>query len=145
MKRVYIDRNGEIFEGLEADAVEIVEDNLRDAGYFEAVEKETKGGNIMNRLFKKSGKTKLVTINKEEGKIKRKAKVIKEITVMGVKGALADPLTYATSGSIGLQQGLKYKGDFKAGGKAGLTTVAVIAGVNVAGNIIANMDVIKEA
>lgn len=145
MKRVYIDNEGRIFEGLEAEVIEQIEDNLRNAGYFEALKRETKGGNIMKRLFRKSGKNKVVEINKEDGKIKRKAKVIKEITVMGIKGTLKDPWTYAAGGSVGLQQGLKYKGDFKAGGKAGLATVAVLAGVNVAGNIVGNMDVIKEA
>ena len=64
---------------------------------------------------------------------------------MSIKGTLNDPWTYAAGASVGLNQGLKYKGDFKAGGKAGLATVAVVAGLNVIGNIIANTDVIKEA
>ena len=64
---------------------------------------------------------------------------------MSVKGTLSNPLTYAAAGSVGLQSGLKYKGDVKQGSKAGLATAAVLAGIDVAGNIIANMDVIKEA
>lgn len=145
MKKVYIDDEGRICEGFEAEAAEIVEDILESAGYFEAVEKETKGENIMNKLFNKSSKTKVVEINKEEGTIKRKAKVIGEVVNMSIKGTLNDPWTYAAVASVGLNQGLKYKGDFKAGGKAGLATVAVIAGVNVVGNIILNKDIIKEA
>ena len=145
MKKVYIDDEGRIFEGIEAEAVEIVEDNLESAGYFEAVEKETKGGNIMDKLFNKSDKGKVIEIDKRDGTIKRKAKVIKDITVMSVKGTLNDSWTYAAGASVGLNQGLKYKGDFKAGTKAGLATVAVLAGVNVVGNIIGNMEVIKEA
>lgn len=143
MKRVYIDEDGMLFEGELADLVDELESRIKSVD--EQINKNSKGGNIMNRLFKKSGKTKVVEINKEEGKIKRKAKVIKDITVMSVKGTVKDPWTYGAVGSVALHQGLKYKGDFKAGGKAGLATAAVLAGVNVAGNIVANMDVIKEA
>ena len=145
MKRVYIDNDGDFFEGLEAEVLEQIEDNLAKAGYFEATERESKGGSIMNKLFKKSGKTTEIEINKEEGTIKRKAKVVKDIAVMSIKGTFSDPLTYAAAGSVGLQSGLKYKGDAKHGSKAGLATAAVLAGINVAGNIVANMDVIKEA
>ena len=145
MKRVYMDDKGEFFEGLEAEVLEQIEDNLAKAGYFEAVERESKGGSIMNKLFKKSGKTKVVEINKEEGTIKRKAKVIGEVVSMSIKSSLNDPWSYAAVASVGLNQGLKYKGDFKAGGKAGLATLAVIAGVELVGNIIVNKEVIKEA
>ena len=145
MKRVYIDNDGDFFEGLEAEVLEQIEDNLAEAGYFESTERESKGGSIMNKLFKKSGKTTEIEINKEEGTIKRKAKVVKDIAVMSIKGTFSDPLTYAAAGSVGLQSGLKYKGDAKHGSKAGLATAAVLAGINVAGNIVANMDVIKDA
>ena len=144
MKKVYIDDEGRIFEG------EMAEFFDESDGFIEEIrqeldEKNTKGENIMNRLFRKSGKTKVVGINKEDGKIKRKAKLIKDITVMSVKGTFNDPWTYGAVGSVALQQGLKYKGDFKAGGKAGLATAAVLTGFNVAGNIVINMDTIKEA
>lgn len=145
MKKVYIDKDGKIYEGLEAEVVEQVEENLKNAGYFEALEEETKGGNIMNRLFKTKYSDRVVEFNKEDSKIKRKAKVIGEVVSMSVKGTLSDPWTYAAGASVGLNQGLKYKGDFKAGGKAGLATVAVVAGVNVIGNIVLNKEVIKEA
>ena len=145
MKRVYIDNDGDFFEGLEAEVVEQVEDNLANAGYFEAVEKETKGDNKMSKLFKKTGKVVVTTFDKRDGTIKRKAKVVKDIAVMSIKGTFSDPLTYAAAGSVGLQSGLKYKGDAKHGSKAGLATAAVLAGINVAGNIVANMDVIKDA
>lgn len=143
MKKVYINDEGRIFEGIEAEAVEIVEDNLEAAGYFKALEKETKGGNIMNGLFKKTKKE--VELDKRDSKIKRQAKVVKAVVDMSVKGTLNSPWTYAAMASVGLNQGLKYKGDFKAGGKAGLATAAVVMGVNVVGNIIANKDIIKEA
>ena len=50
MKKIYIDDEGRIFEGLEAEVVEQVEDNLANAGYFEAVERETKVGNKMTNI-----------------------------------------------------------------------------------------------
>ena len=145
MKKVYIDKDGKIYEGLEAEVVEQVEENLKNAGYFEALEEETKGGNIMNKLFKKTKSDKVVKLDKRDSKIKRQAKVIGEVVSMSVKGTLNDPWTYAAGASVGLNQGLKYKGDFKAGGKAGLATVAVVAGVTVIGNMILNKEAIKEA
>ena len=49
---------------------------------------------------------------------KRKAKVIGEVVSMSIKSTLNNPLTYAAGASVGLNQGLKYRGDFKAGTKA---------------------------
>ena len=143
MKRVYIDEDGMIFEGELADLVDELEGLA--ASVNKQKDKKSKGDNIMKKLFKTNVKTKVIEINKEEGTIKRKAKVIGEVVNMSIKGTLNDPWTYAAGASVGLNQGLKYKGDFKAGGKAGLATVAVVAGLNVIGNIIANTDVIKEA
>ena len=154
MKKVYIDDEGRIFEDEIADLIMELEGLNKESNTLKGFRiwkdkdsnnKKSKGENIMNKLFNKSNKGKVIRINKEDGTIKRKAKVIKEIAAMGVKGTLKDPWTYAAGGSVGLQQGLKYRGDFKAGGKAGLATVAVLAGVDVAVNIIGNMDVIKEA
>ena len=147
MRNIYIDDQGRIYEGKIVDIFKDADGIISEINKInqELNRDKTKGGNIMNKLFNKSDKGKVIEIDKRDGTIKRKAKVIKDITVMSVKGTLKDPWTYAAGGSIGLQQGLKYKGDFKSGGKAGLATVAVLAGVNVAGNIIGNMEVIKEA
>ena len=143
MKKVYIAKDGMIFEGEVADLVEELE-SLEESVQ-ERRKQNSKGGNIMNKVFNKSNKGKVIEINKGEGKIKRKAKVIGEVVSMSIKGTLNDSWTYAAGASVGLNQGLKYKGDFKAGTKAGLATVAVVAGVNVVGNIILNKEVIKEA
>lgn len=143
MKRVYIDEDGMIFEGESADLIDELEGLKRSVE--ERREKNSKGENIMNKLLNKSNKGKVIEINKKDSKIKRQAKVIGEVVSMSVKGTLNDSWTYAAGASVGLNQGLKYKGDFKAGTKAGLATVAVVAGVNVIGNIILNKDVIKEA
>ena len=145
MKRVYIDNDGDFFEGLEAEVLEQIEDNLAEAGYFESTERESKGGSIMNKLFKKSGKTTEIEINKEEGTIKRKAKVIGEVVSMSIKSTFNDPWTHVAVASVGLNQGLKYKGSFKAGGKAGLAAAAVIAGYELVGNLVINKEVIKDA
>ena len=142
MKRVYIVEDGMIFEGGTADLIDELE-SIQES--VEERRRKSKGGNIMNKLFKKTKSDKVVELDKRDSKIKRQAKVIGEVVSMSVKGTLNDPWTYAAGASVGLNQGLKYKGDFKAGGKAGLATVAVVAGVNVVGNIILNKDVIKEA
>lgn len=143
MKKVYITKDGMIFEGEVADLIDELES--LEVSVEEQRRKYSKGVNIMNKVFNKSRKGKEIEINKEEGKIKRKAKVIGEVVSMSIKGTLNDPWTYAAVASVGLNQGLKYKGDFKVGGKAGLATAAVIAGVNVVGNLVINKEVIKEA
>lgn len=146
MKRVYIDDKGRLFEDEVADLImELDDEGFRIMKVRDSKNEKSRGGNIMTSLFKKTGKTKVVEIDKRDGTIKRKAKVLKDIAVMSIKGTFSDPLTYAAAGSVGLQSGLKYKGDAKHGSKAGLATAAVLAGINVAGNIVANMDVIKEA
>ena len=144
MKKIYIAKDGTIFEGEVADLVDELES--LEVSVEEQRRKYSKGANNMiNKILKKSNKGKVIEINKEEGKIKRKAKVIGEVVSMSIKGTLNDPWTYAAVASVALNQGLKYKGDFKAGGKAGLATAAVIAGVNVVGNLVINKEVIKEA
>ena len=143
MKKVYIAKDGMIFEGEVADLVEELE-SLEES-VLERRKQNSKGGNIMNKVFNKSNKGKVIEIDKRDGKIKRKAKVIGEIVDMSIKSTFNDPWTHAAVGTVALNQGLKYKGDFKAGGKAGLATLAVIAGVEVVGNIILNKEIIKKA
>lgn len=155
MKKAYMDSDGMIFEDEMADLIMGLEDLKREKEEKltrlkiekdkKSKDKKSKGGSIMNKLINKSSKGKVIEIDKRDGKIKRKAKVIGEVVSMSVKGTLNDSWTYAAGASVGLNQGLKYKGDFKAGTKAGLATVAVLAGVNVVGNIILNKEVIKEA
>lgn len=143
MKKIYIAKDGMIFEGEVADLIDELES--LEVSVEEQRRKYSKGVNIMNKVFNKSRKGKEIEINKEEGKIKRKAKVIGEVVSMSINKTLNDPWTYAAVASVGLNQGLKYKGDFKAGGKAGLATLAVVAGIDVVGNLVINKEVIKEA
>ena len=143
MKKVYIAKDGMIFEGEVADLIDELE-SLEESVQ-ERRKQNSKGGNIMNKVFNKSSKGKVIEIDKGEGKIKRKAKVIGEVVSMSINKTLNDPWTYAAVASVGLNQGLKYKGDFKAGAKAGLATAAVVAGIDVVGSIVINRQVIKEA
>ena len=155
MREVYMDSNGKIFEGEMADLImglddlKIEKEKQLKRSKIEKDKKskdeKSKGANDMDRSINKSRKGKVIEIDKREGAIKRKAKVIGEVVSMSIKSTLNDSWTYAAGASVGLNQGLKYKGDFKAGTKAGLATVAVLAGVNVVGNIILNKEVIKEA
>ena len=147
MKNIYIDEQGRVYEGNLADIFKDADGIISEINEInqELGRNKTKGGIEMNKVFNKSNKGKVIEINKGEGKIKRKAKVIGEVVSMSIKGTLNDPWTYGAGASVGLNQGLKYKGDFKAGTKAGLATVAVLTGVNVVGNIILNKEVIKEA
>ena len=144
MKKIYIDDKGRVFEDEWADVFNHADSVIEEMRQ-KSDKMETKGGSKMSKLFKKTNSDKVVELDKRDGKIKRKAKVIGEVVSMSIKGTLNDSWTYAAGASVGLNQGLKYKGDFKAGTKAGLATVAVLAGVNVVGNIILNKEVIKEA
>lgn len=81
--------------------------------------------------------------NEMGDKLKRKMKVIGEISYQTIISALEDPTIYASAASIGLYQGLKYNGSFKRGIKGGLGTAGVYIGVNIVRNIVVNRDVIK--
>lgn len=83
--------------------------------------------------------------NKRENKIKRKAKIIGDITKQSVIGTLQNEQTYIISAGVGLMQGLKYNGNFKRGLKAGLATTGVLVGTNVIRNIAINVDAIQDA
>lgn len=62
----------------------------------------------------------------------------------GVKAQLKQDWLWGTAASIGLYQGLKYKGDVKAGMTAGLAVILVTSGVNGLYNIVSHWDKIKE-
>ena len=147
MRNIYIDDQGRIYEGEMADIFKDADGIISEINKInqELNRDKTKGGNRMNKLFNKSDIGKVIAIDKGEGKIKRKAKVIGEVVSMSINKTLNDPWTYAAVASVGLNQGLKYKGDFKAGAKAGLATAAVVAGIDVVGSIVINRKVIKEA
>lgn len=78
-------------------------------------------------------------------KLKRQATIIKEIAYVSTKAVLEDSRAYTVAGSIGLMQGLKYNGSFKRGTKAGLATMGVVIGAQIAQNLVKNIEVIKNA
>jgi hypothetical protein len=82
-----------------------------------------KGENIMNKL----------------GKIN----FIGQIFMEGAKAQLHQEWTIGAAATIGLMQGLKYKGSFKQGTIGALATLGVLAGANGVYAVINNWDVIK--
>lgn len=84
-------------------------------------------------------------VNQKEEKIRRKAKVIGEISKKSAMSVLEDPSTYTYAAAIGLFQGLKYRGSISQGIKAGVATIGVFVGANVIQNIVNNRDEIKKA
>lgn len=77
--------------------------------------------------------------------LKRKAEVIKEISLKSAKAQLKDPRTITYAAAVCLYQGLKYKGSFRRGMRAGLATIAAFVGSNVATSLVQNSDEIKKA
>lgn len=77
--------------------------------------------------------------------LKRKANVIRDIAIRRALMQMEDPKTFTIAGSIGLWQGLKYRGNLKLGVQSGLAALGVMVGVNVLNGIVADMDDIKDA
>lgn len=84
-------------------------------------------------------------LNKKEEVWKRKFKLIKEIAVDSATSQLQDVRTYQWAAGIGLYQGLKYRGNFGQGVKAGLASVVVFTGSNIVVNLVNKWDEIKDA
>jgi len=62
----------------------------------------------------------------------------------GVKSQLTQQWTWGAAISIGLYQGLKYKGSLRTGLAGGLATLGVFAGASGVYNIVANWDKIEK-
>ena len=73
-----------------------------------------------------------------------KAKFLGKIFVNGGKEQLKQPWTIGAAASIGLYQGLKYKGNIIHGIQGGFATLIVIAAANGIYNIVADIDRIRE-
>lgn len=74
---------------------------------------------------------------------KKQAEAIKDIAVASTMVVLEDNKTHVFAASIGLLQGLKYKGSIKLGLKAGLAAYGTLIVVNTIQNVIRNRDEIK--
>jgi len=84
------------------------------------------------------------TGTKEEA-LKRKLNVVKSIAIESSKVIFEDKRIYQAAAGIGLWQGLKYRGSFKQGFKAGIATLGVMAGTNIIWNLVQSSDEIKNA
>jgi hypothetical protein len=85
------------------------------------------------------------TTGTKEEALKRKLNVIKNIVLESGTVMLEDKRIYQAAAGIGLWQGLKYRGSFKQGLKAGIATIGVMAGANIIYNIVQSSDEIKNA
>ena len=74
-----------------------------------------------------------------------KSNFIGTVFMGGVKAQLNQEWTWGAAASIGLHQGLKYKGNIKTGLSGGLAVLMVLAGANGIYNITSHWDKIKIA
>jgi hypothetical protein len=79
-------------------------------------------------------------MNKRLGKLK----VGVSLFYQSAKKQMLSEDTILISAGVGLYQGLKYKGSFKQGIKAGLATMVTIGAVNGFLNFVEHKDKIKE-
>lgn len=151
MKRVYIDEDGAIFEDSDSDVAMELDDQILKIGkqieYARGILdniKPEKGDNKMRKNLVDATKQIKVKFEKD-GKVKRQAKVVADIVKASIEITVESPDSVAAIAAVGLHQGLKYSGNFKAGVKAGAATAAVLTGVNTVANIMHNRDAIKNA
>lgn len=87
-----------------------------------------------------------IGINKEKGnKLKRQAKMIGDMIILNTTILMEDKRTHAIAVGIGLMQGLKYRGSFKNGVKAGLATYGALIAAQTIQNVVQERDEIKKA
>lgn len=76
-------------------------------------------------------------------KLLEKGKFIGAVFVYGAKSQLEQEWIWAAAAVVGLNQGLKYKGNLKAGVTGGLAVLGTLALVNGFYNIIVHWDKIQ--
>lgn len=87
---------------------------------------------------------KFTVTNEMVGKLKRCGLKAGDIALSAAMTQIGDRATAQIAIGAGIMQGLKYRGNFKRGIKAGLVTYGVIAGTNAIMNVASNWDVIKK-
>jgi len=85
------------------------------------------------------------SLGTKDENFKRKLNVIKEIAMGSAIGLLEDKRTHVFAVSVGLYQGLKYKGNFKNGIKGGIAAYSALILANTIHNIVDNRDEIKNS
>ena len=73
-----------------------------------------------------------------------KAKLLVGVFSGGVRTQLAQEWTWGAAASIGIYQGLKYKGDIKSGILTGAVVLGALACANGGYNIVANWGQIQK-
>jgi hypothetical protein len=73
-----------------------------------------------------------------------KIKTIASTFEEGVKAQLKQQWTWGTAISIGLYQGLKYKGNLRTGLAGGFATLVVFAGASGVYNLVTNWDKVEK-
>lgn len=74
-----------------------------------------------------------------------KANFVSTVFIGGVKKQLKEEVTWGTALTLGLYQGLKYKGNIKSGLITGVTVLGMTSAANGVYNIVYHWDKIKEA
>lgn len=87
---------------------------------------------------------KFTVTNEMVEKLKRCSLKAADIAVSAAMKQMGDKATTQIAIGAGIMQGLKYRGNFKRGVKAGLVTYGVIAGANTVMNVASNWDLIKK-
>ena len=82
---------------------------------------------------------------KYEGKYRGKIEKATELFLEGAKISMVDENNIMTALTLGLIQGLKYKGNFKRGAKTAFTGMAVIGFGNGLVCVIKNWDKVKQS
>ena len=76
--------------------------------------------------------------------ILEKSNIIGTVFMGGVKAQLKQEWTWGAAATIGLHQGLKYKGDIKTGLSGGLAVLIVLSAANGIYNITSHWDELKQ-
>lgn len=96
----------------------------------------------------KMGTEKIMEVKdvKKEGfdKLKKRVKTTGKLFKDGFVAQVTDPRTITSSTLVGIQQGMKYKGDVVRGVKAGAVTLGALGAVNGVVNVLNNLPQIKK-
>lgn len=87
---------------------------------------------------------KITITNEMVEKLKRQGIKVADIAVTSAMNTIANNNSLKVSVGVGLMQGLKYRGNFKRGVKAGVTTMGVLVGIDVVTNVAGNWELIKK-